>query len=67
MIEDEYQPYDDRAEYIWPEASPEHAERYRRQVQAIRDVFEDEPDMYDTTMASEYVEEIFQSMSQSSK
>ena len=64
MIEDEYQRYDDHTEYIWPEASPENAERYRRQVQAIRDVFEDEPDMYDTTMVSEYSEEIFQYMSE---
>ena len=64
MIEDEYQRYDDHAEYIWPEASPERAERYRRQVQAVRDVFEDEPDMYDTTMVSEYAEDIFQYMSE---
>ena len=64
MIEDEYKHYDVHAEYIWPEASPEKAERYRRQVQAIRDVFEDEPDMYDTTMVSEYSDEIFQYMSE---
>lgn len=64
MIEDEYQRYDDHTEYIWPEASPERAERYRRQVQAIRDVFVDEPDMYDTTMVSEYSEEIFEYMSE---
>ena len=64
MIEDGYQHYDDHTEYIWPETSPERAERYRRQVQAIRDVFEDEPDMYDTTMVSEYSEEIFQYMSE---
>jgi len=64
MIEDEYQHYDGHAEYIWPEASPERAERYRRQVQAIRDVFDDEPDMHDTTMVSEYSEEIFQYMSE---
>ena len=64
MIEDEYQHYDDHTEYIWPEASPERAERYRREVQAIRDVFVDEPDMHDTTMVSEYAEEIFEYMSE---
>ena len=64
MIEDGYQHYDGHAEYIWPEASPEQAERYRRQVQAVRDVFDDEPDMHDTTMVSEYSEEIFQYMSE---
>ena len=64
MVADEYQHYDDHPEYIWPEASPERAEQYRRQVQAIRDVFVDEPDMHDTTMVSEYAEEIFQYMSE---
>lgn len=63
MIDGEYRPYDDHTEYIWPEVSPERAERYRREVQAIRDVFVDEPDMHDTTMVSEYAEEIFQYMS----
>lgn len=62
MIEDEYQRYDEHTGYIWPEVSPERAERYRRQVQTIRDVFVDEPDMHDTTMVSEYSEEIFQYM-----
>ena len=64
MIEDEYQRYDDHAEYIWSGASPERAERYRRQVQAVMDVFKDEPDMYNTTMVSEYSEEIFEYMSE---
>ena len=64
MIDDEYQHFDDQAEYIWPEASPERAERYRRQVQAVRDVFVDEPDMHDTTMVSEYAEEIFEYMNE---
>jgi hypothetical protein len=64
MIQDEYKHYDDHAEYIWPEASPQRAEKYRRQVQAVRDVFVDEPDMYDTTMVSEYAEEIFEYMSE---
>ena len=63
MIEAEYQHYD-RPQYIWPEASPERVEQYRRQVQAVRDVFVDEPDMHDTTMVSEYAEEIFQYMSE---
>ena len=38
MIEDQYQPYDDHVKYVWPEVPPERAERYRRQVQANRDV-----------------------------
>ena len=64
MIQDEHKHYDDHAEYIWPEASPERAEKYRREVQAVRNTFVDEPDMYDTTMVSEYAEEIFEYMSE---
>lgn len=43
----------------WPQVSPQRAERYRQEVEAIREVFEDEQDMFDTTMVSEYAEEIF--------
>ena len=64
MIEDEYQRNDDQAKYIWPEASPERAERYRNQVQAVRDAFGDEPDTCDTTTVSEHSEGIFQYMSE---
>jgi len=47
---------------IWPEVSTDRAARYRREVDAIREVFEDEVDMYDTTMVSEYAEDIFDYM-----
>jgi len=49
---------------FWPELDTERAEKYRREVQAIREVFGDEVDMYDTTMVSEYSDEIFEYMSQ---
>jgi hypothetical protein len=44
---------------VWPQVSPQRAERYKREVEAVRAVFEDEQDMFDTTMVSEYAEEIF--------
>ncbi|KIM84917.1 hypothetical protein PILCRDRAFT_375524 [Piloderma croceum F 1598] len=47
---------------IWPEVSTDRAERYRREVDAVREVFEDEIDVYDTTMVSEYAEDIFDYM-----
>jgi G2/mitotic-specific cyclin 2 len=47
---------------IWPEVSTNRAERYRREVDAIREVFEDEIDVYDTTVVSEYAEDIFDYM-----
>lgn len=47
---------------IWPEVSTDRALRYQKEVQSIRERFEDEVDMYDTTMVSEYAEEIFEYM-----
>jgi len=47
---------------IWPEVSTDRAARYRREVDAMREVFEDEVDVYDTTMVSEYAEDIFDYM-----
>jgi len=47
---------------IWPEVSTDRAERYRHEVDAVREVFEDEIDVYDTTMVSEYAEDIFDYM-----
>ena len=47
---------------IWPEVSTDRAVRYRREVDAVREVFEDEVDIHDTTMVSEYAEDIFDYM-----
>ena len=47
---------------IWPEFATEPALRYRDEVQAIRESYRDEIDMYDTTMVSEYADEIFEYM-----
>ena len=47
---------------IWPDVSTDRAERYRREVRKIRDSFEEEVDMEDTTMVSEYAEEIYDYM-----
>lgn len=47
---------------MWPEVSSERATRYTKELQAIRTTFEDEVDMFDTTMVSEYAEEIFEYM-----
>jgi molecular chaperone GrpE (heat shock protein) len=47
---------------VWPEVSTSRAQRYQREVQEVREHFEEEVDMYDTTMVSEYADEIFQYM-----
>ncbi|KAF9532536.1 cyclin-like protein [Crepidotus variabilis] len=53
-----------RPQRVWPEVDTDRAQRIRKEVDAVREVFEDEVDMYDTTMVSEYAEEIFEYMSQ---
>ena len=47
---------------IWPAISPEAARRYKQEIDDIRRSFTDEVDMLDTTMVSEYAEEIFEYM-----
>lgn len=47
---------------VWPEVSTERAQQYQREVQAIRQAFVDDVDIQDTTMVSEYAEEIFEYM-----
>jgi hypothetical protein len=51
-----------KVQRIWPEVSTDRRVRCEKEVQAIRDMFQDEVDMYDTTMVSEYAEEIFEYM-----
>jgi hypothetical protein len=51
-----------KVQRTWPEISTDRRVKCEKEVQAIREVFEDEVDMYDTTMVSEYAEEIFEYM-----
>lgn len=51
-----------KPEHVWPGVSTEKRQRYKREVDAIREVFEDEVDVFDTTMVSEYSEDIFEYM-----
>lgn len=53
MDADEYDPED------WLYLTPERLARSEVQVNAIRDTFKDEVDEWDTTMVSEYADEIF--------
>jgi hypothetical protein len=50
---------EEAAEYTWPEASPNHAAKYQREVEEIRARFDAEDEEYDSTMCSEYAEDIF--------
>ncbi|PPQ99134.1 hypothetical protein CVT24_009324 [Panaeolus cyanescens] len=56
------QPPEAKRPRIWPEVSTERAMRQEKELQAIRNAFREEIDIYDTTMVSEYAEEIFDYM-----
>lgn len=47
---------------IWPEVPTERAQKYKKEIQSVRERFEDDVDLHDTTMVSEYAEEIFEYM-----
>ncbi|OJA14119.1 hypothetical protein AZE42_05029 [Rhizopogon vesiculosus] len=49
---------------IWPEVDTERAMRHYREITDIQRTFEDEVDFFDTTMVSEYSDEIFQYMNE---
>ena len=48
---------------IWPDVDTEQAMRHCRVISEIQQSFEDEVDIFDTTMVSEYSDEIFKYMS----
>lgn len=50
---------EEAAEYTWPEVSPNHAAKYQREVEEIRARFDAEDEEYDSTMCSEYADDIF--------
>ncbi|KAF5371817.1 hypothetical protein D9615_009555 [Tricholomella constricta] len=47
---------------VWPEVSTDRRLRYKREVEAVHDMFEDRIDVLDPSMVSEYAEEIFEYM-----
>jgi len=49
---------------IWPDVDTERAMRQYREVTDIQRTFEDEVDIFDTTMVSEYSDEIFEYMNE---
>ncbi|TCD64289.1 hypothetical protein EIP91_004297 [Steccherinum ochraceum] len=49
---------------IWPEISTVRANRFRSEIDQIKEVFQDEVDDDDTTMVSEYANEIFSYMNE---
>lgn len=46
-------------DYTWPDASPNHAAKYQREVEEVRARFDAEDEEYDATMCSEYADDIF--------
>jgi G2/mitotic-specific cyclin 2 len=50
------------SEYIWPDVSPNRAAKYQHEVDKVQARFDAEDEAYDTSMCSEYADEIFQHM-----
>ena len=50
-------------QHIWPELSPNAAAKLKNEIEHIQKTFHDEVDMFDTTMVSEYADDIFEYMS----
>ncbi|KAG6831816.1 hypothetical protein H0H92_007493 [Tricholoma furcatifolium] len=48
---------------VWPEVSTQKKEKYRREIDEVHKIFEEEVDVMDPSMVSEYAEEIFEYMS----
>jgi len=48
---------------MWPDVDTERADRHTHEIEKIKAHFQEEVDFFDTTMVSEYAEEIFEYMS----
>jgi len=53
-----------KAPKVWPDLATVQKIKCQREVQAIREVFDDDDEDFDPSMVSEYSEEIFEYMSQ---
>ena len=58
------EPLYERPVRYWPEVSTARAMRFRKEIDDIKEVFQDELDEEDTTMVSEYANEIFEYMNE---
>ncbi|KAK7044247.1 B-type cyclin [Paramarasmius palmivorus] len=56
------EPQRSRSPRVWPDMATEHRIRCERDVQAIRETFDDGEEPFDPTMVSDYAEEIFEYM-----
>ncbi|GLB40187.1 putative cyclin family protein [Lyophyllum shimeji] len=57
-----HQPPPAKVQRIWPEVSTVKRLRYKSEVEAVHEMFEDRIDVLDPSMVSEYSEEIFEYM-----
>ncbi|ESK89032.1 g2 mitotic-specific cyclin-b [Moniliophthora roreri MCA 2997] len=61
-VQEENEPQQTKSPRVWPDMATEHRLRCERDVQAIREVFDDGEEPFDPTMVSDYAEEIFEYM-----
>lgn len=62
VISDEDEVEVEKPPRMWPDISTELASRYQKEIQSTREGFDDDVDEFDTTMVSEYAEDIFNYM-----
>lgn len=62
--QEELQAQEPRPPRIWPEVGTARAHRFQREIDQIREVFEEVDEEEDPTMVSEYADEIFEYMTE---
>ncbi|EKM58202.1 uncharacterized protein PHACADRAFT_252339 [Phanerochaete carnosa HHB-10118-sp] len=62
LVHIQQQTLEPHAPRVWPELGTTRRQRYQTEIEKIRETFVDEVDPEDTTMVSEYADEIFEYM-----
>ncbi len=61
-VVEEQDPVDGKPAKMWPDMDTALLDRCQKKVEALRETYEDVVNMYDTAMASEYADDIFEYM-----
>jgi hypothetical protein len=66
IIEEDVQPetLEPKSPRMWPDVDTERALKHYRQIAGVQQTYQDEVDLFDTTMVSEYSDEIFSYMAE---
>lgn len=62
QVAEQQSPEEDKSSRMWPDVDTEKLDRCQKEVEAIRESYDDVVNMYDTTLVSEYSDDIFDYM-----